>query len=156
VLANAAELALISIVTVTVRFFSGFPKPHLLGVRRRGIFSARLPSIQSTAAFIVFAARVAARLGNTPMLYDRWLRLAPERRGEIALHDLASGFRWTSGDLKDLIDRSPDDASRAETPRGQLPASSLWLPPSPRRRSGRNLLARGRIAFPAPNGARNI
>jgi acyl-CoA synthetase (AMP-forming)/AMP-acid ligase II len=55
------------------------------------------------------------------MLYDRWLRIARERRGEIALHDLAGGGRWTFGQLETLAERTPDDARSAELPRGHSP-----------------------------------
>jgi len=33
------------------------------------------------------------------MLYEQWRKIAAERRGELALHDLASGKRWTFGEL---------------------------------------------------------
>ena len=33
------------------------------------------------------------------MLYERWRKIAAERRGQPALHDTASGRRWTFGEL---------------------------------------------------------
>jgi acyl-CoA synthetase (AMP-forming)/AMP-acid ligase II len=35
------------------------------------------------------------------MLYERWRQIAREFSGEFALHDLASGRRWTFGELAD-------------------------------------------------------
>ncbi|HXJ76212.1 MAG TPA: hypothetical protein VNM37_25365, partial [Candidatus Dormibacteraeota bacterium] len=50
------------------------------------------------------------------MLYERWQQIARERHAELALHDLATGERWTFAQL---------DAARPTRP---LPADGLVCP----------------------------
>ena len=41
------------------------------------------------------------------MLYDRWCEVARQRRDEFALADIASGKRWTFGQLREAGHRAP-------------------------------------------------
>jgi long-chain acyl-CoA synthetase len=52
------------------------------------------------------------------MLYERWRQIAEERRDEVALHDLASGQRWTFAQLRTAAEAQSCDQSLA-CPEGQ-------------------------------------
>ena len=47
------------------------------------------------------------------MLYERWMQIAAERPGELALHDTERGERWTFAQLR-------DEADRAMQPEGKI------------------------------------
>jgi acyl-CoA synthetase (AMP-forming)/AMP-acid ligase II len=52
------------------------------------------------------------------MLYERWRHIAREFRDEIALHELATGERWTFGQLADKTERADDSDSPVIFPQG--------------------------------------
>ncbi len=52
------------------------------------------------------------------MLYQRWRQIVQERAGECALRDLASGERWTFGELARRVEAAPA-VERMVFPQGQ-------------------------------------
>jgi acyl-CoA synthetase (AMP-forming)/AMP-acid ligase II len=60
------------------------------------------------------------------MLYERWRKIAAERREEIALRDAASGARWTFGELFAKGEAFPADGGIV-FPRGHSPEFILGL-----------------------------
>jgi acyl-CoA synthetase (AMP-forming)/AMP-acid ligase II len=52
------------------------------------------------------------------MLYERWRKTASERRGETALRDLASGRRWTFGELAAEAENGKPAAGPVVFPQG--------------------------------------
>lgn len=61
------------------------------------------------------------------MLYERWCRIAEERRNEIALHDLASGRRWSFGELRDAGEARAIGTDSFVFPQGHSPEFILDL-----------------------------
>ncbi len=55
------------------------------------------------------------------MLYERWRRVARERRDELALTDLASGRNWTFGALDRLTEVASPAARSMVFPQGHTP-----------------------------------
>jgi long-chain acyl-CoA synthetase len=56
------------------------------------------------------------------MLYERWRKMARERRDDLALHDLASGQRWTFGQLLAAGDTGTAPERDIVCPQGHSPA----------------------------------
>jgi acyl-CoA synthetase (AMP-forming)/AMP-acid ligase II len=54
-------------------------------------------------------------------LYERWLATAQTRRDELALHDIASGSRWTFGQLRAAGEVQATDSSVVATAQGHSP-----------------------------------
>jgi acyl-coenzyme A synthetase/AMP-(fatty) acid ligase len=61
------------------------------------------------------------------MLYELWRNVAAQRRGEFALADLASGRRWTFGQLLAAGEAQETDGGVFVCPQGQSPAFILAL-----------------------------
>ncbi|MBI3192282.1 MAG: long-chain fatty acid--CoA ligase, partial [Pedosphaera parvula] len=55
------------------------------------------------------------------MLYERWGHIAADRRSDLALCDLASGRRWTFGELCAAAEARPLDGSDFVCPSGHSP-----------------------------------
>jgi acyl-coenzyme A synthetase/AMP-(fatty) acid ligase len=56
------------------------------------------------------------------MLYERWRKMAAERRGDFALHDLACGRRWTFAQLFAAGEAQETDGRSMVCPQGQSAA----------------------------------
>jgi acyl-coenzyme A synthetase/AMP-(fatty) acid ligase len=56
------------------------------------------------------------------MLYERWRNVAVERRHDLALHDLASGQRWTFAQLFDAGEAWMEGEGELVCPQGHSPA----------------------------------
>ncbi|HUZ05968.1 MAG TPA: fatty acid--CoA ligase family protein [Candidatus Paceibacterota bacterium] len=56
------------------------------------------------------------------MLYERWRQISAERRNEPALHDVASGKRWTFGELFSAGDNQFTGPAGPAFPQGHSPA----------------------------------
>lgn len=61
------------------------------------------------------------------MLYDLWCNVAAARRGELALHDAASGRRWTFGELLAAGEVYAASAGSMVFPQGHTPEFILTL-----------------------------
>jgi long-chain acyl-CoA synthetase len=61
------------------------------------------------------------------MLYDRWRQISAERRNEPALRDVASGKRWTFGELFAVGEKQKTGPSGPAFPQGQSPEFILGL-----------------------------
>src|SRR5271154_5586404 len=61
------------------------------------------------------------------MLYERWRRIAGDRRNELALRDVASGRRWTFGELFVAGEKEKIGATGAVFPQGHSPEFILQL-----------------------------
>jgi len=59
------------------------------------------------------------------MLYESWRRVARSRSGDLALHDLAAGRRWTFAELAAAAEAGR--AGRAQLVFTQGPAADLSL-----------------------------
>jgi acyl-coenzyme A synthetase/AMP-(fatty) acid ligase len=55
------------------------------------------------------------------MLYERWREIAEERRNEPALHDVASGKRWTFGELLAAGEAAAIGPAGLAFPQGHVP-----------------------------------
>jgi acyl-CoA synthetase (AMP-forming)/AMP-acid ligase II len=61
------------------------------------------------------------------MLYERWIEIAGERRGELALRDAASGRRWTFDQLRAAGESHGLDGDVLVHPRGNTPEFLMAL-----------------------------
>jgi hypothetical protein len=61
------------------------------------------------------------------MLYEQWGKIAAERRDALALRDLASGRRWTFGELHAAGEAFRDSDGGIVYPQGNSPESLLTL-----------------------------
>ncbi len=61
------------------------------------------------------------------MLYERWRQISAERRNEPALSDVASGKRWTFGELFTTGEKQKTGPSGSAFPQGQSPEFILEL-----------------------------
>lgn len=52
------------------------------------------------------------------MLYERWRQIARDHHNEIALHEFASGRRWTFGELAEVVEKSSAHDERVVFPQG--------------------------------------
>jgi long-chain acyl-CoA synthetase len=58
---------------------------------------------------------------NNSMLYERWQKVAGERRNEIALRDLASGRSWTFSELNSAAEKPSPGNPAMVCPQGNSP-----------------------------------
>lgn len=61
------------------------------------------------------------------MLYEQWCRIAADRKGDMALRDLASGRRWTFGELHKAGEAHPCSGEGIVHPQGNSPEFLLAL-----------------------------
>src|SRR5208283_3452437 len=61
------------------------------------------------------------------MLYERWRKIAAERRGQPALRDAASGRRWTFGELLEAGEARTIGPAGTAFPQGHSPEFILDL-----------------------------
>ena len=61
------------------------------------------------------------------MLYEQWLKISAERRGETALHDFASGRRWTFGELVSAGEKEKTGPAGMVFPQGHSPEFIVQL-----------------------------